>query len=96
LAVVQWRQRDCASSSAACRWHGGGGSGGGGSATVRQRQWLLGDGVAMAWRQRQLVGVAAVAVRWRRTARRRQAMDGARARAIDGVTATLRRRNAQW
>jgi hypothetical protein len=36
----------------------------------------------------------AAARRWRQ--RGSEAMDGARARVIDGVTATLQRRTAQW
>jgi hypothetical protein len=47
--------------------------------------------LAAAWRRHGGGGSAAT-----RTARRRQAMDGARARVIEDVTATLRRRNAQW
>ena len=51
--------------------------------------------VAWAWRRRGGGGSAAAARR-RRKAQRRQAMDRVRARAIDGVTATLRGRNARW
>ena len=44
------------------------------------------------------VGGSLAAARRRCTARRRQAMDGARARAIDGVMVmvTVRQRNARW
>ncbi len=92
----RWRQRggsstaaaavaaaQSATSVAAWRRRGGGGS------AIARCWWHLGGGaVAALWRlQRQ---------RRRRTARRRQAMDGARARAIDGVTAMLRQRNARW
>jgi hypothetical protein len=62
-----------------------------------QRRWRQRDSAtAAAALRRRGGGVAAVAARRRRTARRRQAMDGARARAIDGVKAMLRRRNARW
>jgi hypothetical protein len=50
----------------------------------------------LAWRRQLGGGVVAAAAWRRRTARRWQVMDGARARAIDGVTAALWRRNARW
>ena len=51
---------------------------------------------AAAWWRRGGGDSTAAAAQRQRTARRRQVMDGARARVIDGVTATLRRRNARW
>jgi hypothetical protein len=106
----RWRQRESATSAAAWRQCGGGGSatlqrwgqlGGGAAAAAhsatmaarwQQRSGCGGGGSATSWRQRHLA-----AARWRRTAQRRQAMDWARARAIDGVTVTMTlwRRNAQ-
>ena len=50
--------------------------------------------VVAAARHRDVGGSLAAAQRWRQ--RGSEAMDGARARVIDGVTATLRQRNAQW
>ena len=75
--------------------------GSGGSATARRWRQLGGGAVAVAAavataRQCDGSGSLAAAAWRRRTALRRQAMDGARARVIDGVTATLRQRNAQW
>ncbi len=75
------RWRQHESATSAAAWSR---RGGGSSATARC-WWQLGGGAA----------AAAVSTR-RCTARRRQAMDGARARAIDGVTATLWQRNVRW
>jgi hypothetical protein len=77
---------------------GGGGGGGGGGSAIAQRQRQLGGGamavaVSVAAAQ-QCDGGGSFAEAWRR--HWRQAMDGVRARVIDGVTATLRRRNARW